>query len=960
MKHKLLKLKALLVVLMMAVGFGQAFAEDVTYSFTITASDFNTTSYAANNGSHSSTATCTSNPSKTMEVDWTSYQVMKNSSNMQWQKNKGYIYNTTDLGTIVSVEVTSSEGSFTKYYGTTEHPTSGTTVGDGFFTVSVGDAKGITSSIVVTFTVTEEGGGGDTPTTHTLTYSATNGSIGGVVYGTSTPVESGASVAEGGKVTLTATPSDGYEFSSWEVSGTGSTLSSTSTNPTTFTMGTANATVTINFKAIPTYTVTLSDDTENPITENTPGAGVTLPSRSAIGSYTFAGWSETNASEETTTAPTIIPAGNYAPTANITLYPVYTKTIGGGGTSHEKTSVTISEYAGTNAWGSSSSANQKNITLNSDVTAICNSGTHSGKYYSDGWRIYQTESGKVTVSTKSGELTSVTFTFTNSNYGTLNYNSSAITSGTAVDVSGTSAEFTVGNSGSATNGQVRISAISVNYDVTGAGTTYYWSAPVAATVEMPNIVVAENPFFFSTKATITCATEGAAIKYSYDGETWNDYEEPLVITEAKTIYAKAIKDENESSVAQVTATKNLATPTVTINVPDGFTNDLANETEVAAGTLTASVTYNEAAVASASVTWESTNTDVATVNATTGAVTLIAQGMAKIKANYAGNSDYAAANAEYDLTVIDSYEKGQRNNPYTVSEVNSGSYSGNKYVIGYIVGVFNAYDKDALSTGKSNVALSDSPSEIGGAKTIAIQLPSGALRNAWNIDDNAVIGYKIRVYGSIESYFTNKTGVKSTSEITAVAVPAAVSTSSYATFAANAALDFTDSNIKAYIAITKGDGTGVNFTQINKVPANTGVLLYKDGGATEEIPVTTESTDNVANNKFVRGTGGTVATDDGDNYNYILNNGSNGIGFYRANGKKVAANRAYISIPQSESPSPAKDFITMPGFDDDPTGVNDVIGKTEDGRCEIYNLAGQRINKLQKGINIINGKKIMK
>lgn len=38
-----------------------------------------------------------------------------------------------------------------------------------------------------------------TPITHTITYSATNGSISGVVYNTSTAVASGASVAEGGK-----------------------------------------------------------------------------------------------------------------------------------------------------------------------------------------------------------------------------------------------------------------------------------------------------------------------------------------------------------------------------------------------------------------------------------------------------------------------------------------------------------------------------------------------------------------------------------------------------------------------------------------------------------------------------------------------------------------------------------------------------------------------------------------
>lgn len=121
------------------------------YSFTIQTSDFDTKSYAANNGSHTLKATCTTDASETMDIAYTSNQVMQSSSAMQWQKNAGYIYNTTDLGTIKSVTVNSTAGSFTTCYGTSEHPTSGTNVGNGFFTVSVGDATGKTSSIVVVF-----------------------------------------------------------------------------------------------------------------------------------------------------------------------------------------------------------------------------------------------------------------------------------------------------------------------------------------------------------------------------------------------------------------------------------------------------------------------------------------------------------------------------------------------------------------------------------------------------------------------------------------------------------------------------------------------------------------------------------------------------------------------------------------------------------------------------------------
>ena len=52
-----------------------------------------------------------------------------------------------------------------------------------------------------------------------------------------------------------------------------------------------------------------------------------------------------------------------------------------------------------------------------------------------------------------------------------------------------------------------------------------------------------------------------------------------------------------------------------------------------------------------SVTYESSNTAVATVNASTGQVTLIKAGTAVIKAKFAGDTDYNAAEGSYTLTV---------------------------------------------------------------------------------------------------------------------------------------------------------------------------------------------------------------------------------------------------------------------------------------------------------------------
>lgn len=88
---------------------------------------------------------------------------------------------------------------------------------------------------------------------HTLTVTATPASS-----GTFTKSPNVTSVVEGRTVSITASPAAGYNFSSWAVSGTNATLSSTTTNPTTFTMGTANATVTATFTAKPLVSISLS------------------------------------------------------------------------------------------------------------------------------------------------------------------------------------------------------------------------------------------------------------------------------------------------------------------------------------------------------------------------------------------------------------------------------------------------------------------------------------------------------------------------------------------------------------------------------------------------------------------------------------------------------------------------------------------------------------------------------
>lgn len=94
-------------------------------------------------------------------------------------------------------------------------------------------------------------------TTYTVGYVVQPTGAGSVTLGAT-------SLAPNATTSATATANDGYEFSSWEISGTGASLSSTSTNPTTVTMGSADATVTANFRCVtPTWGPNLVTETVN-------------------------------------------------------------------------------------------------------------------------------------------------------------------------------------------------------------------------------------------------------------------------------------------------------------------------------------------------------------------------------------------------------------------------------------------------------------------------------------------------------------------------------------------------------------------------------------------------------------------------------------------------------------------------------------------------------------------------
>lgn len=146
------------------------------------------------------------------------------------------------------------------------------------------------------------------------------------------------------------------------------------------------------------------------------------------------------------------------------------------------------------------------------------------------------------------------------------------------------------------------------------------------------------------------------------------------------------------------------------------------------------------------------------------------------------------------------------------------------------------------------------------------------------------------------------------------------------------------------------------------VPANTGVILKGEPGETYTLTGTNDDAATVTDNALVAVTEAThVDPTSGLYTNFMMKSGK----FIRIGESdesvKMSANKAYLQILTSALPSDpaaqARDIV-LSWDEEDPTGINEVRGKKEDVRGEIYNLSGQRVSKPTKGLYIIGGKKV--
>lgn len=89
---------------------------------------------------------------------------------------------------------------------------------------------------------------------------------------------------------------------------------------------------------------------------------------------------------------------------------------------------------------------------------------------------------------------------------------------------------------------------------------------------------------------------------------------------------------------------------------------------------------------------------------------------------------------------------------------------------------------------------------------------------------------------------------------------------------------------------------------------------------------------------------------------YILSKYNGRFAFYMVDGENVKKAQQYRCYLTNSTPSPVSAFYL--NGEGETTGINAMLNGNN-GETEIYDLSGKRLNHLQKGINIVNGQKVL-
>lgn len=314
------------------------------------------------------------------------------------------------------------------------------------------------------------------------------------------------------------------------------------------------------------YTVTFNPGTgaceTSSLTESNPGAGITLPTATSPcpSDWAFAGWSTTEITAETATAPQLYAEGStYHPKANETLYAVYKKQDGEQG---DEFALSISYKGITYYMGK----RKDSKTFIEAVTSI-NDAAYFGLEATDGgYYVYYMDDSEKTYIGGNGNSTDLVFNAVPTTVWNVSENESTI-------VLGLGSRFLTLN----TNTKDRFSTylesypheLTRNYE----SIIYYNTSPnCAITVSTPTFSPESGTYYVTQNVAISCATPNTYIYYTMDGT--NPLESAtavkytgssIVVDRSVTLKAVAMDDNLDfSDIATATYVIKPNTPTFSL------------------------------------------------------------------------------------------------------------------------------------------------------------------------------------------------------------------------------------------------------------------------------------------------------------------------------------------------------------------------------------------------------------
>ena len=237
-------------------------------------------------------------------------------------------------------------------------------------------------------------------------------------------------------------------------------------------------------------------------------------------------------------------------------------------------------------------------------------------------------------------------------------------------------------------------------------------------------------------------------------------------------------------------------------------------------------------------------------------------------------------------------------------------------------------------------------------KALVIAISATPTANVFNMLNTADSNNKIGSNGG-GMYTANDYTSWSIAEASQASVPVTISSGKYGT----RIFPFTPSAIDGitYYSCATVAGTDLTLVKEDTPAANTPYILL----ASKDVDETLEGWGTATTTNYTTGLLTGIYTKQdiaADAHNYVLQTKGDGNQAFCLVTTTFTNSQPYRAYLTYEASAEVKvlNFV----FDELPTSVKG-IETSQNENAEIYNLAGQRLNKAQKGVNIINGKKVL-